>query len=346
MIRDPALPRVFRRPDALAAGMTRAQIETRIRTGVWVVLRRGVFCLRATLDQTPPGQRHLLHAAAAQLACSTRDLVVSHISAAAHWGLPMPLDQQPRAALTDGCTTRSTQPRPDAVIQVASLWPGDVWTRGSVILTSPARTVADCLRHYSAEVSVPIADAALHLGLTTPGQINDVLEREALWPYAARATHSWPMVDGLRESWLESISAVAMVRQGLGRPEAQVEVLDASGRFVARVDFLWTEHATVGEADGQSKYRMSDDLELGQWADLAQAGSDDLSAARVEGMRRVVRREKRREDALRDLGLEVVRWGTAEVVQRPGQLAERVRRAWRRGDPSRFTGRVRLPRAA
>jgi hypothetical protein len=90
MIRDPALPRVFRRPDALAAGMTRAQIETRIRTGVWVVLRRGVFCLRATLDQTPPAHRHLLHAAAAQLACSTRDLVVSHISAAAHWGLPMP----------------------------------------------------------------------------------------------------------------------------------------------------------------------------------------------------------------------------------------------------------------
>ena len=50
--------------------------------------------------------------------------------------------------------------------------------------------------------------------------------------------------------------------------------------------------------------------------------------------------EKVREDAIRDLGLEMVRWDLAELLQRPLQLAARIERARARGSWTRFSGRV------
>jgi hypothetical protein len=60
-----------------------------------------------------------------------------------------------------------------------------------------------------------------------------------------------------------------------------------------RTDFYWEEFRTVGEFDGKAKYGR--DLRPGQ--DPGEA----------------VYREKRREDALRDLGLQVVRWTWDEL---------------------------------
>ena len=97
--------------------------------------------------------------------------------------------------------------------------------------------------------------------------------------------------------------------------EPQVEVYDGDGTFVARVDLLWTDSATVGEADGAAKYS------LGDWSDLATASADELVEARVEAGLRVVRSEKAREDALRSLGLEIARWTTAEILHRLPEVA-------------------------
>jgi very-short-patch-repair endonuclease len=71
---------------------------------------------------------------------------------------------------------------------------------------------------------------------------------------------------------------------------------------VARVDFLWRGMSTIGEADGRLKYT--------------------IGAA--------IYREKRREDRLRDLGLEVVRWDFADVRHSPQATADRIRAAFRR----------------
>jgi very-short-patch-repair endonuclease len=62
-----------------------------------------------------------------------------------------------------------------------------------------------------------------------------------------------------------------------------VKVYDRNGQ-IGVVDFLWEEQATVGEFDGRLKY-------------MGQPNADVLYA------------EKRREDRLRALGLEVVRFG-------------------------------------
>jgi hypothetical protein len=332
---DPQLPPVFRRADALQAGLTRNQIETRLRTGRWIPVRRGVFCLKERYDGQSAATQIEIWTLARQ-ASSRRRLAISHISAAAMWGLPLPLAKQHRATLTDGDVSQCTRHDIESVIQVAQLWPGDTWERNGLLITSPARTVADCLRHYPAETAVPMADAALREHLTDRTAIAAVLRRQAGWPYFARAGKSWPLIDGRRESWLESTSAVRLWRVGIELAQPQVEVFDSDRRFVARVDFLWPDQATVGEADGRGKY--------GAWpGSVAGAPSDEMDGpTQVAASRRAVLAEKDREDALRDLGLEVVRWGTAELLNHPESVARRIMRARRRGSRQRFVGAWRF----
>jgi hypothetical protein len=327
------LPEVFARADAYRAGFTRHQVTYRLRTGAWLALRRGAFCLRDTYDAASDGRRRELHAAAARMACPALELVDSHITAASRLSLPMPLGDLPRATLTDGCIQHTPRVDSDVVIQVATLWPGDVARGSNGPLTSPARTAADCLRHYPAQTSIPIADAAIQRGLTTRAAIAETLGRQSTWPYAARASASLPLVDGRRESWLESVSAVRLWIVGVELAEAQVAVFDESGTFIARVDALWRTDLTVGEADGRSKYSLA------EWPDLANAEPRDLAEARRDAVRRVVRLEKEREDALRDAGLEVVRWSTAEILGDAPGVARRIERAQARARGARFTGR-------
>ncbi len=80
----------------------------------------------------------------------------------------------------------------------------------------------------------------------------------------------------------------------------------------------------LGEADG-----------LGKYAADAEQGED--------GWRSALRREKQREDRLRDLGFEVVRW-IASDLDRPADLRRRFESAVARGDPGRITAGIRTPR--
>ena len=78
---------------------------------------------------------------------------------------------------------------------------------------------------------------------------------------------------------------------------------------MARVDFYWKEQKTVGEFDGKIKDGRL--LKPGQ-------RSED-----------VIFDEKVREDAVRDLNLQVVRWLWADLY-RPGVLRDRVLRGFAR----------------
>jgi len=128
------------------------------------------------------------------------------------------------------------------------------------------------------------------------------------------------MLDGRRESPLESASAVQMLRGEVPPPEVQSLVYDDHG-LVGRVDFWWEEFAVVGEADGLSKY-------------------DVLPGGGAAAAQEALRAEKRREDRLRATDARVVRWGWAEL-RRPG-WARWLRRELARAEPSRFRGRVVL----
>jgi hypothetical protein len=80
--------------------------------------------------------------------------------------------------------------------------------------------------------------------------------------------------------------------------------------LVARADFGWELERTLGEFDGKVKYGR-----------LRRPGEEPEDA---------VFREKVREDRIRDLGFEVVRWTWSDLKQ-PQVLADRLQRAFARG---------------
>ena len=104
------------------------------------------------------------------------------------------------------------------------------------------------------------------------------------------------------------MSRVLLADQGLLPTELQLVVHGQDGPL-GRVDFAWPEHRTLAEFDGRIKYGR-----------LLRPGEDVGEA---------VFREKHREDLLRDLGWQVVRWIWADLDE-PRVIADRVRRAFAR----------------
>ena len=105
------------------------------------------------------------------------------------------------------------------------------------------------------------------------------------------------------------MSRVRIVDDGLPLPDLQIDVFDPLGNFLGRPDFLWKEQRTLGEFDGKAKY--------GRLVANGRTAQDVLFD------------EKRREDALRDLGWQIVRWIWADLYE-PGVIRDRLLRAFAR----------------
>jgi len=194
-------------------------------------------------------------------------------------------------------------------LHAGSLRADDVVMIDGFPVTSLARTVADLARTSPMMRALPMADAALALGLERSA-LSDAIERTAGWPGIGRARRTAAFADGRSESVGESTSRLVFAEAGLPCPVPQYEISDVHGRFVGRADFGWENEGTLGEFDGRVKY--------GRLLKPGQSVGD------------VLFEEKRREDALRDLGWQIVRWIWADLLQ-PEPLLERLRRAFARG---------------
>lgn len=175
-------------------------------------------------------------------------------------------------------------------------------------MTSLNRTVLDLARTLPWEQAVAAGDRALALGLSR-ADLSEGLQRMRGWPGIACARRTVGFLDVRSESAGESVSRVRFHEAGLPAPVPQLEIFDSSGRFAARVDFGWEDKKTVGEFDGKAKY--------GELLKPGQTARDAMLA------------EKRREDLLRDLGWQVVRWIWADLY-RPGVIGDRLLRAFGR----------------
>lgn len=308
---------VSRRDELLAAGWTARQVDHALRTGALHRLRRGVYTDGGRWRAAGPAGRHRVAATGLGLALAPVGGAVSHASAAALLGLPQPFAPTPVwGTVPRGLPTRYGT---GTAVMAASLPDGHVRTAGRIRRTSAARTVADCMRHLTTVDAVAVSDAALRASPAVWGQVQEVLDVCAGWPYSRRGLDAWTLVDGRRESPLESWSWVAAIRQGLPVPEPQTDVYDEDGVFLGRVDAWWPEHGVVGEVDGLTKYG------------LGAAASD---AADVRRAVQAVVAEKQREDLLRRTGLHVVRWGSSDLRQEP-RWAQTIRTELGRGDPAR-----------
>lgn len=240
-----------------ALGFPRSKLRRFIEDGVLVQKRAGVYTL-GTYAAQHQGETACLHALelAAVLVRTEADCAGSHETAAIIHGLHL-LHAPPEnvVALTHPRRGRGTRASRYGVrVHVADIPDGDVVRRFGVPVTSVARTVADLARRGTFEEGVVVADSALHARLATRADLNAVITACAGWPRLGGARRAIAFSDERSESVLESLARVIMHKAGLPAPELQTELHDKNGALVARVDFLWPQYRTVGEADGAVKY--------------------------------------------------------------------------------------------
>jgi very-short-patch-repair endonuclease len=199
----------------LAAGFTHDSIRRRVDAGWLHRIHRGVYAV---------GHRNLTHQGwwmAAVLACG-EGAVLSHRSAAMHWGLLGA--RKRRVDVTVPSTSGRSLRKNIQVHRSTGLTPKAATIRKGIPTTTPARTILDLRRvvdRPTLEGAVAQAEI-LHLPIgNVPG------------------LHHEPTRSELERRFLRLCR-----RHGLPKPEVNVRI----GPY--EVDFLWREHKLIVETDG------------------------------------------------------------------------------------------------
>jgi len=284
---DPALPSLTFMAQANAAGLTRNQVRQRVRSHSWQYVARGSYVPFLDDDLDEHARARVNHARRAVAAVIRNPgSVISDASAAVLHGVA--LHRLPDRVQLGVPTGRWTGTRSGIDFRTRD-FTNDEFNASPVPVASALRSWIDITRFGTLADSLVSGDSALRLGLLPiepeVRQVDIDLERWCSQWGARRLMRALPLLDGIRESPLESASFAYFVDNRIPLPSMQEEIRTEAGALVARVDFLWKREGIVGEADGRMKY-------------------DDAS---------VLYEEKRREDAIRAQGYRVVRWGAGDL---------------------------------
>lgn len=188
--------------------------------------------------------------------------------------------------------------RAGMALRRAVLHPGDVVQRHGFKTLSVLRTLADLAQRRSLVEAVMAIDMALHRRLMSEEQLASYVARNLRAKWAGRLRRAAALAEPKSESAMESCLRVLLVKSGLPRPEAQVEIRDAHGNHLGRVDLYYPEQRLAIEYDGSTH-------------------KDSLAA------------DNRRQNALVQAGLKLLRFTYADVVGSPEQVVAIVAAAHR-----------------
>jgi hypothetical protein len=292
--------------ELVQSGVNPVAIRSAVGTGSLRRLRRGAYVDVAEVGDDPT--RLHRQQIVATLKQGHPRAVVSHGSAAVLHGLGVPRSALDRVHLT---RDRRGGGQRRAWLQVHGhpLPPEDVRPLDAIPTTTLPRTVVDLGCSLPLADAVAVGDGALRLA-ATPEELEQVLASVGARRGIGTARRALDLLDARSESYGESVSRVLMLQAGLPPTEPQLLVRNEHGVVVARVDFAWPALGVIGEFDGRVKYGRT----------LA-PGEDPVQA---------LWREKLREDLLRDLGWQVVRWVWADLDD-PSAWFARLERAFARG---------------
>ena len=243
---------LFLRRDFLGAGGTPQALARLVQHGVVHRVRHGAYTSTDQWKAADEVARHVLTARAV-LRTARCDAALSHVSAlAVHdaplWNLPLNISHLTRF---DGRPGR----REAGVAQHGSvLLPEEVFEISGTPVTSPTRTAIDLTSMTDLEHSLVVLDWFLHQGLTTKAQLHDCADRFLFRPGSLTTDLAVSLADPRVESVGESRCRCLFWHQGVAMPQSQVEVHDAAGRLIGRVDFAWPDRKVFLEFDGASKY--------------------------------------------------------------------------------------------
>lgn len=264
------------------------------RSGL-VRVRRGVYADTVAWANCAAWERYRARIEAFRLTYPTA--ILSHESAACALELPTFGDPvRIHVAHMPGHQV----PFADDVTVHRSEFPRQIVQTDLGLTVSPIQTAIDLARTQCRALSLAVWDATLRVGVA----LEELIEEWRVQPSRRNVRAlEWlsERATALAESPGESISRALAEFFGYPKPELQVELVTEEG--VARADLYWRQIGLVGEFDGYGKYELASDS---VWKSL--------------------RREKRREDALRRAGYSVVRWEHRDL-QQADRFGVRLRQA-------------------
>jgi len=225
-----------------ALGASKAKLRTMVEKGQVLRLTRGVYRL--------PGAPRTWHQAARAATLAGSGAVLSHRAAAhlllgdtRHTRIEVCVQRGRRRARRDGLTAHATRRLDNA----------DVAVRSGIPCTSPLRTLSDLGGTLQqAELEDTVCNF-VNQRLISARSLCDYLLGGGRGAHRPGARALRRCIDAVLGAKTESVAEQRLLRlwreSGLPSPEAQVEVHDEQGRFVARVDFALTRERIAVEMD-------------------------------------------------------------------------------------------------
>jgi len=271
-------------------GVSRSMLDAALRGKELYPVRRGVYARPPA--STPEGlmQRHQNQVRA--LVAVAPNHVVSHLSAAAMYGLPI-IGQWPDRAQVLALGSHGGTSKSGFIAHRTEVEPSTRVIDG-VVVTSLERTLVDVATTSTLLVTTAVLDSALHQALTTKELLGAELDSVSPRYGYHRAETAVEFADDRSASAGESLSRVRMHQLRFEAPELQIHVSTFRGEYDA--DFGWEGAKRFGEFDGFAKYARVEYL-------------------KGEAPAQAVVREKAREDAIRaKTGRTFVRWGWNDAL--------------------------------
>ncbi|AZZ83386.1 hypothetical protein C5O27_21985 [Gordonia alkanivorans] len=287
---------LIRRESTLRVGITDDTVAAAVDGGDLIRLAPGVY-VEATPDTADPTAAHRLRSIA--VATSARDrgtTTLSHDSAAAILGLELLHPDREAVHLTKKSNAGGFV-RGHRHVHNGPLTSAEIKIVDGIEVTTLERTAVDVATNGDFAQALVAFDRALAMK-ADPSAMTAILDARSRRPGTRIARRALSFADSSSESVGESWSRAQMIAAGLPVPRLQHRFRTSQGE--ARADFDW-DGRLVGEFDGLQKYGMRP----------------------AETPREALLREKRREDALRAMGIMVVRWTWAELER--GELVGLLR---------------------
>jgi predicted transcriptional regulator of viral defense system len=224
---------------AADVGIAGQRLTELVRRGVIARVARGVY----SMGNTPA------NAADPRVVSTACNVVVSHESAAAWFGVDLPEPIRDTHVTAPRNRGRRADSIPGARLHRASLADVDVATVSGIRVTRPLRTALDIARHASIESAVAIVDAFMRAKLVRPEEFA-MAAQNAQGPGRVRIQLVASLVDPRSGSILESLTRVLMWRRGLPAPTSQFPFCHPQQGLIGYVDFSWPQLKAILECDG------------------------------------------------------------------------------------------------
>ena len=235
----------------LVSATSKKAVASAVRRGDITRVARGIYVL--------PG------AASDRTTALAYQGVLSHLSAARAWGLPLLVQpEKPHIVLPPN---RRPRRGPPAILH----WSGTTAEERRTGVTSALRTVGDCARILPFGEALAVADAALAAGLLLPEGLR-AAATALRGPGCPNARQVAAQADGRAESFLESMLRALLISEGVDGFEPQVLVRCGSAH--ARVDLGHRPARVALEAEGYEFHGSPDAFaaDCRRYDDLVTAG--------------------------------------------------------------------------